>query len=301
MKKQLVLDLPEKVKILGISGSPRKNGNTASMVKYCLEWAEKMGYVETEYLSLADYKLVPCTGCMKCFGFMAPADDDIKCYEFDDDIKVLAPKVADCDGLLLGIPIYSGGPPSLFRIFHEKITHFGPMSFTKFAGILRFKALGIICQGGQVYGGQEFNYTHLCRSGQALGMYIANAWPSIDAPMPQSSFAGGILTTIDGMAIYGKDAWKKEATRTTPPASGSRNERTLKNLGRQLAVATMTLKIGRKAFKEAGFKEPELIPFTKYSVKPKEGSYVDRLIKEGKITFVSKEELKAKKASKTPK
>ena len=32
MGKQIVLDLPEKVKILGISGSPRKEGNTASMV-----------------------------------------------------------------------------------------------------------------------------------------------------------------------------------------------------------------------------------------------------------------------------
>jgi multimeric flavodoxin WrbA len=290
-----------KVKILGISGSPRREGNTSEMVKYCLEWARTMGYVDTEYLSLADYKLVPCTGCMKCFGFMAPADDDIQCYEFNDDIKIIAAKVAQCDGLLLGIPVYTGGPPSLFRIFHEKLTHFGPMSFSKQAGGLRFKALGIIAQGGQLYGGQEFNHTALARSGQALGMYVANAWPSVEAPMPQSTFVGGILTTIDGMAIYGKNAWKKEATRTIPPASGSRNERTLKNLGRQLAVAAMTLKLGREAFKAAGFQEPELIPFTTYSVKPKEGSYVDRLIKEGKVKFVSKDELKERKASKSQK
>jgi hypothetical protein len=34
--------------------------------------------------------------------------------------------------------------------------------------------------------------------------------------------------------------------------------------------------------------------FTKYSVKPKKGSYVDKLIQEGKVTFVSQEELKAR-------
>jgi multimeric flavodoxin WrbA len=283
-----------KVKILGISGSPRPQGNTAGMVKYCLKWAETLGYVETEYLSLADYDLKPCTGCMKCFGFIAPADGEYRCYEHDDDIRVLAPKVAECDGLLVGFPVYTGGPPSIFRIFHEKLHHFGPMSFTRWSGGLRFKAIGIITQGGQVYGGQEFNYANMGRSAQALGMYVANAWPSSDAPMPSSAFCGGILTTVDGVAIYGKEAWRKEATRTVPPASGARNERTLKNLGRQLAVAAMTLKLGRKAFKEAGFKEPELISFTRYSVKPKEGSYVDKLIKEGKVTFVSKEDLKAK-------
>jgi multimeric flavodoxin WrbA len=285
----------QKVKILGISGSPRKDGNTAGMVKFCLEWAEKMGYVETEYLSLADYAFKPCTGCMRCFGFMAPADDEYKCYDYeDDDIKVLAPKVAECDGLLLGFPIYSGGPPSLFRNFMEKLHHFGPMSFTKYSGGLRYRALGIISQGGQLYGGQESNFMNLSALGSILGMYIANAWPTIDAPMPSSTFFGGVLTTIDGSVIYGKNAWRKEGTRTVPPVSGSRNERSLKNLGRHLAEAAMVMKLGRETFKKESFKEMEVIPFTRYSVKPKPGSYVDRLIKEGKVTFVSQEDLKAK-------
>ena len=300
MEKEISLGLPEKVKILGISGSPRKDGNTAGMVKFCLEWAEKMGYVETEYLSLADYEFKPCTGCMRCFGFMAPADDEYKCYDYeDDDIKVLAPKVAECDGLLLGFPIYSGGPPSLFRNFMEKLHHFGPMSFTKYSGGLRYRTMGIICQGGQLYGGQESNFMNLSALGSILGMYIANAWPTIDAPMPSSTFFGGILTTIDGSVIYGKNAWRKEGTRTVPPASGSRNERSLKNLGRHLAEAAMVMKLGRETFKKEGFKEMEVIPFTRYSVKPKPGSYVDRLIKEGKVTFVSQEELKAKTKGKT--
>ena len=294
MEKQIILDFPEKVKILGISGSPRRDGNTAGMVKYCLEWAKTMGYVETEYLSLADYKLVPCTGCMKCFGFMAPADDEYKCYEFDDDIKILAPKVAECDGLLLGFPGYSGGVPSLFRVFMEKLHHFGPMSFTKYGGRLRYKAMGIISQGGQLYGGQEFNYYYMSAQGSILGMYIANAWPTVDAPMPSSTFLGGILTTIDGSVIYGKNAWKKEGTRTVPPLAGARNERTLKNLGRHLAEAAMVMKLGREAFRQADFKETEIRSFTKYSVKPKKGSYVDKMIEEGKVTFVSQEDLKAK-------
>jgi len=184
----------------------------------------------------------------------------------------------------------------LLRIFREKMHVGGPMSFTREAGALRYKALAIISQGGQVYGGQEVNYHAMARGADML---IVSAWPTVDAPMPSSSFIGGMLTTIDGMAIYGKNAWKKEATRTVPPASGSRNERTLKNLGRWLAVAAMTLKLGRITFKQAGYYAPEPMPFTKYSVKPKPGSYVDRLIKEGKVTFVSQEDLKVKTKGKT--
>ncbi len=126
-------------------------------------------------------------------------------------------------------------------------------------------------------------------------MYIANAWPTVDAPMPSSTFFGGVLTTIDGSAIYGKNAWRKEATRTVPPASGSRNERSLKNLGRHLAEAAMVMKLGREAFKEGGYKETEVIPFTKYSVRPKKGSYVEKLVNEGKVAFISKEDLEARK------
>jgi len=48
----------------------------------------------------------------------------------------------------------------------------------------------------------------------------------------------------------------------------------------------MTLKPARKPFEEAHYEEPELMPFTRYSVKPREGPYVNKLIKEGKVAFV---------------
>jgi multimeric flavodoxin WrbA len=285
----------KKVKILGVSGSPRRKGNTATMMKFCLESAESMGYVETEFVSLADYRLEHCTGCMRCFGWQAPADEEYQCYHSNDDIKILAPKVEACDGLIVGFPIYAAGVPSLFRCFMEKLHHFGPMSFTKHAGALRFKALGIISQGGRVYGAQETNHAILCANANGLGMYAVDAWPTADAPEPQSTHVGGVVTCVDGTAVYGERAWRKEGCRTVPPVSGSRNERTLKNLGRNMAVTAMTLKLGREAFKAQGFKEPDNISFTRYSVKPRKGSYVDKLIQEGRVKYISKEDLEAEK------
>lgn len=291
----------KKVKILGISGSPRRNANTATMVKYTLEWAESMGYVETEFISLADYKLVPCTGCMRCFGYMAPAEDEYQCYQAQDDIKLIAPKVGACDGLLLGFPIYAAGVPGVVRVMMEKLHHFGPMSFTKHAGGLRFKPMGIISQGGRVYGMQEFNHSIMAANANGLGMYVVNAWPTVDAPEPTQTHAGGITSCVDGTAVYGPRAWMKEGCRTVPPLMGSRNERTLKNLGRNLAVHAMTLKLGREAFKAQGYKEPQIQSFTQYSIKPKPGSYVDKLVQEGKVQFIDVQALEAQKQKRPPK
>lgn len=284
-----------KVKILGISGSPRRNGNTASMVKNCLEWAKSTGYADIEYLSLADYKLVPCTGCMRCFGYMAPADDDYQCYQAQDDIKIIAPKILGCDGWVLGFPIYAASVPAFPRILLEKLHHCGPMSFTKYAGALRFKAFAAISQGGRVYGGQETTHSHMCAEATGLGMYMVNAWPTADAPEPQSTHWGGVVTCVDGTAVYGPKAWMKDGCRTVPPVSGSRNERTLKNLGRSLVWHAMLLKAGQETLAAEGLKEPEVRSFTRYSVKPKPGSYVDRLCKEGKVRYIPKEELEAEK------
>ncbi|MBW2609958.1 MAG: flavodoxin family protein [Deltaproteobacteria bacterium] len=285
----------EKVKILAVSGSPRRKGNTATMMQYCLKAAEEMGNVETKFISLADYKLVPCIGCMRCFGWQAPADDPYKCYKFNDDTEVLAPMVAEYDGLIVGFPIYAAGVPSLFRCFMEKMHHYGPMSFTKHAGGLRFKAFGCISQGGRVYGGQETAMRMIYADAVGLGMYPVNAWPTVMDSEPQAGHTGGALSCVDGTAVYGERAWRKEGCRTVPPSMGSRNERTLKNLGRNMVTTALTLKLGRKALKETDFQEPENISFTKYSVKPRKGSYVARLMEEGKVQFISKEEIEARK------
>ncbi|HOB06688.1 MAG TPA: NAD(P)H-dependent oxidoreductase, partial [Methanoculleus sp.] len=47
--------------VLGISGSLRKNGNTATLVNTILERVREAG-VETEYISLAGMEIRPCTG-----------------------------------------------------------------------------------------------------------------------------------------------------------------------------------------------------------------------------------------------
>lgn len=278
---------PNKVKILGIGGSAR-HATTEWGVELALKAAESLGYVETEYVSLADYNLKPCTGCMKCFGWHHPADEGLRCYEWNDDTQVLLEKMVDMDGLVIGVPIYTLGVNSLARIFMEKCHMFGPMSFGRGAHMLAYKPCGVITVGGQAIAGQEAGGLAIWHWAVGIAMLPVNAWPTVQDPNPQNATHGGFVTTVDARTIYGKNALSREACRTIPPTQGIRNERCLRNVGRQVAVTAMITKTGRKTLLEGGFQEPQFQSFVRYSVKPRPGSWVDSLVKKGKVVYVDK-------------
>jgi len=86
------------MKVLGISGSPRKDGNTATLVKLILDRCHKAG-IETEFVSLAGKKILPCLGCEKC-------RETKWCIIEKDDWDKVIKKVLDCDVLVIGSPTY---------------------------------------------------------------------------------------------------------------------------------------------------------------------------------------------------
>jgi multimeric flavodoxin WrbA len=88
------------MKILGVSFSPRKNGNTIAMLNEVLAAAKKDG-VEVELYSVAGKNIQPCDGCWGCM-------KTGKCHIKDDGAELLDKMVA-ADGLILGTPIYFWG------------------------------------------------------------------------------------------------------------------------------------------------------------------------------------------------
>ncbi|MBI2829966.1 MAG: flavodoxin family protein [Chloroflexi bacterium] len=302
-KKEITIKVPEKVTILGVSGSPRKNANTADMIKFTLEAAKSVGYVETDYISLADHHFSYCTDCKRCAGANAPADDPPMCYEDPaDETPWLHQRMHAADGLVVGVPVYAGFDAAILRVAMEKPVGGGEgggggprlntVNMGKSFWGSGYKPHAWICQGGQTYAGQESLYwDHVRRAGPL----VSASWPTVEDPEPQASFQGGILTCAEGMMVYRKDAWRTEGSRINPPLTGIQNERTLRNLGRWLAVSAMMLKLGRLAAHEAEIPGPQPQHFVRYSQKPKPGSIVDRLIKEGKITYVPQEEMASRK------
>ncbi len=88
-------------KVLLLSGSPRKNGNTMQVMQECAAVIEKEG-MEAEVISLAGANIKGCIACRKCAQLK-------RCVQ-DDDLNPILEKVKAADGLIVGAPVYFGTP-----------------------------------------------------------------------------------------------------------------------------------------------------------------------------------------------
>ena len=85
------------VKILAISGSPRKDGNTVTLLAEVLAGAKQDG-ADVELFSVAGKDIQPCDGCYGCA-------KTGKCH-VKDDMQTLRDKMTEADGIVFGTPIY---------------------------------------------------------------------------------------------------------------------------------------------------------------------------------------------------
>lgn len=85
------------MKVLGISSSPRRKGNTETLIIEALKGAESEG-AETEMFSVAGKDIKPCDGCQTC---VLTGQCHIK-----DDVQGLFQKMIAADGIIFGTPIY---------------------------------------------------------------------------------------------------------------------------------------------------------------------------------------------------
>jgi len=86
------------MKILGLSSSPRQQGNTAALLEMALKGAQEEG-ADVELYSVSGKNIQPCDGCWTC---MKTGECHIK-----DDMQELYVKMAEADGIIFGTPIYN--------------------------------------------------------------------------------------------------------------------------------------------------------------------------------------------------
>jgi len=86
--------------VVAFNGSPRRDGNTATMLRMALAELEAAG-VRTELVQLGGLHL---RGCKACFG--CAARKDAKCAVRDDELNGLIEKMLDADGIIIGSPTY---------------------------------------------------------------------------------------------------------------------------------------------------------------------------------------------------
>jgi len=88
------------MKVIGINGSPRKNGNTAMLIDAVFAELKKEG-IETEYIQLGGKAIHGCTACMKCF-----ERNNNTCSIESDKLNEVIAKMVEADGIILGSPTY---------------------------------------------------------------------------------------------------------------------------------------------------------------------------------------------------
>jgi len=85
------------MRIIGISGSPVKDGNTEIAVKAVLEGARTRG-AQTEFVNLYDLDVAPCDGCDACVAGGG-------CV-IDDEGKALMERAEEAQAIVFGTPVY---------------------------------------------------------------------------------------------------------------------------------------------------------------------------------------------------
>lgn len=101
--------------ILGVVGSPRKNGNTHALVEQVLAGAQDAG-ATTEIAFLDGLEIRECDGCHACW-------KNGSCVK-DDDMQALYLQIINADALVLGTPVYWYGPTALMKGFIDRFVFF---------------------------------------------------------------------------------------------------------------------------------------------------------------------------------
>ena len=156
------------MKVLLINGSPRKNGNTARALAEMIGIFESEG-IETELVQVGHLPIRGCIACGRCA-------EKGECV-FDDAVNEIAKKFEECDGLVVGSPVYYAGANAtltalLARLFYS----------TRFDKRMKVGAAVVAARRG----GLSSTFDELNKFFTISGMPIASGqyWNSIHGARP---------------------------------------------------------------------------------------------------------------------
>jgi len=101
-----------KATVVGVSGSPRKDGNTDTILRHTLATLESHGIL-TEQVTLRGKRIEPCRACRHC-------RSTGECI-IEDDVRPLFDKLAAADGFILAAPVYFSGAAGQMKCFIDRI------------------------------------------------------------------------------------------------------------------------------------------------------------------------------------
>lgn len=173
------------VKVIGISGSPRKKGHTAVMVQEALKAASEIENVTTEYFTVAELNVKPCRSCSNKAGELICATR--KCIINDDMTNMLYEKLLEADGIIIGSPVYFGSISAQLKAILDRTINIKMRKLW-----LRHKVGAAITVAAHRHGGQEATIQAINSYFMINAMIIAS-----DGPPSLSEYSQWSSTTYD--------------------------------------------------------------------------------------------------------
>ena len=103
-------------KIVVITGSPRKNGNSFAMTDAFINAAEAKGHTVTRF-DAAMKNVGGCRACETCF-------KTGKACSFDDDFNTIAPAILEADAVVFTMPVYWYSVPAQIKGVIDRLYSF---------------------------------------------------------------------------------------------------------------------------------------------------------------------------------
>lgn len=156
------------MKVLLINGSPNANGNTALALQE-MKGIFTLEGVETELIHIGNKDIRGCIACRKCF-------ENGKCV-FNDIVNEVATKFADCDGIVVGSPVYYASANATLVAFLQRLFY-----STRFDKSMKVGAAIVAARRG----GLSSTFDELNKFFAISGMPIATSqyWNSIHGREP---------------------------------------------------------------------------------------------------------------------
>ncbi|MBL7210816.1 MAG: flavodoxin family protein [Desulfobacteraceae bacterium] len=102
------------MKVVAFSGSARKDGNTAILVREIFKELVQHG-LETELVQLASIEIKACLACYRCF-----ENKDQHCSVEDDELNQFIDKMLAAEGIILASPTYIGDVTSIMKALIDR-------------------------------------------------------------------------------------------------------------------------------------------------------------------------------------
>ena len=156
------------MKLLIINGSPKDNGNTARALAEAEAIFAAEG-IEIENIHVGKEMIRGCMACQAC-------KKTGKCV-IDDLVNEVAPKIEECDGILIGSPVHFAAPTATLTAFLDRLFY-----STKIDKRMKVGAAIVVARRGGCASAFDQLNKYLTYSGMAVA--TSQYWNSVHGAIP---------------------------------------------------------------------------------------------------------------------